>query len=168
MVIKILLKTDLKSYFSNKITHINEINDFSNGISVLEIKTPVRNNLIKNSKIKNSKIKNVKNNEINRYFFTPQQMIIICVLIFSMISALSLRSDFTSVCSVIGSILTISNLLLLPLAFYHKIMKNKKSIFTFIWHFFIFTLAIFIIFIGAGGNICMIYDNNLSFCKYIT
>jgi amino acid permease len=110
----------------------------------------------------------IKKNEKNRFFFTPQQIVIICVLIFAIISALSLRSNFTSVCSVIGSILTISNSLLLPLAFYHKIIKNKKTIFTFIWHFFIFMLAIFIIFIGAGGNFCVIYDNNLSFCKYIT
>lgn len=168
MVIKILLKTNLRSYFSNKITYINEINDFPNSISVLEIKTPIRNYSIKNSKINVKKIRNVKNDEINRYFFTPQQMIIICILIFAIISALFLRSKFTSVCSVIGSILTISNSLLLPLAFYHKTIKNKKSIFTFIWHFFIFTLAVFIIFIGARGNICVIYDNNPSFCKYNT
>jgi hypothetical protein len=166
MVIKILLKTNLKSYFSNEIMNINELKEPLKAEEYIQ--KSIENNLIKNPKINVKKIKNLKNNEINRSFFTPQQMVIIFVLIFAMLSALSLRSDFTSVCSVIGSILTISNSLLLPLAFYHKIMENKNSIFTFIWHFFIFTLAVFIIFIGAGGNICVIYDHNLSFCKYIT
>lgn len=89
------------------------------------------------------------------------------ILLSAMIIAIYLRLNFLSICSMIGSVATITNSLLLPLIFYHRLTDYKNNVRTTTFHVLIFLIAIFVIIVGAGGNVCSIFHFNKSICYYL-
>ena len=102
----------------------------------------------------------------NEYITEISTVIVVCC---AMLAAILLRNNFAAICSIIGAVTTTTNSLILPLAFYSRIVKKKLSFPRKVLHIFILILAVSTAFVGAGGNICVILGVNKTagICRYI-
>jgi hypothetical protein len=103
---------------------------------------------------------------------TPTQftltMSTVSTLFLVFLFALLLRNYFANICSIIGSLVTMVNSLLLPLAFFHKLSNKKSSTARVVLHTCIALLALSTAFVGAGGNFCVIFHSTAGVCQFIS
>ena len=102
---------------------------------------------------------------------TPSSFVtIVCTVVtilLVMVFALLLRNNFANIISIIGSVVTMVNSLLLPLTFFHILSNRRSSPGRLMAHTAIALLALATAFIGAGGNLCSIFTSTNGICAYL-
>ena len=102
---------------------------------------------------------------------TPSSFItIVCTVLtiaLVMAFALLLRNNFANIISIIGSVVTMVNSLLLPLTFFHILTNRRTSPVRLAAHTAIALLALVTAFVGAGGNLCSIFTSKSGICAYL-
>ena len=81
-----------------------------------------------------------------------QRIVVICILVVITPIALTLSGNFAAVCSLIGSLATIANSVLLPMLFYHTVHAAEENSGLLTLHATILVVAICSTLIGIYAN----------------